>query len=94
LIASHPRSDEARVSWVSLGELELSELGQPAQALRSFESYLRLGGPLTREARFGKIRALQSLSRGDEEKEAILGFLRDYPKSVQAASLRRRLFPR
>jgi hypothetical protein len=76
---------------VSLGELELSELGQPAQALRSFESYLHGGGPLTREARFGKIRALQSLGRSSEEQAEISAFLTDYPRSVQAASLRRRV---
>ena len=91
LVASFPHSDEARVSLVSLGELELSELGQPSQALRSFEAYLRSGGPLTREARYGKIRALQLLGRDAEQKSAIADFVRDYPNSVQAASLRSRL---
>jgi|GEM_PF-1939628 len=89
LIARYPRSDEARVSLVSLGELELSELAQPRQALRDFEDYLRKDGPLAREARFGQIRALRMLSRSTEEKEAITAFLRDYPRSVQAESLRR-----
>jgi ferric-dicitrate binding protein FerR (iron transport regulator) len=90
LVASFPRSDEARVSFVSLGELELSELGQPGRALRSFDSYLRMGGPLTREARYGKIRALQMLGRDSEQQSAIAEFLRDYPNSVQAASIRSR----
>ncbi len=91
LVASFPRSDEARVSLVSLGELELSELGQPGLALRSFDSYLRSGGPLTREARYGKIRALQLLGRDADQQVAIGEFLKDYPNSVQAASLRNRL---
>ncbi len=90
LVASFPRSDEARVSCVSLGELELSELGQPGRALRSFDDYLRMGGPLTREARYGKIRALQMLGREPEQQSAIAEFLRDYPNSVQAASIRSR----
>jgi len=91
LIASYPRSDEARVSFVTLGELELSELGHPALALRSFEDYLRRGGPLTREARYGRIRALQLLGRDTEQQSAVAEFLKDYPDSVQAASIRRRL---
>jgi hypothetical protein len=90
LVASFPRSDEARVSFVSLGELELSDLGQPGRALHSFDNYLRMGGPLTREARYGKIRALQMLGRETEQQSAIAEFLRDYPNSVQAASLRNR----
>lgn len=91
LVASFPRSDEARVSFVSLGELEISELGQPGLALRDFENYLRLPGPLTREARYGKIRALQLLGRDAEQQAAIAEFLKDYPNSVQSASLRSRL---
>jgi tetratricopeptide (TPR) repeat protein len=91
LIATFPRSDEARVSLVSLGELQLSELKQPAQALQSFNAYLRASGPLTREARYGKIRALQLLGRGPEQQAAIAEFLRDYPNSVQAVTLRQRM---
>jgi tetratricopeptide (TPR) repeat protein len=90
LIARHPRSDEARVALVSLGELELSELSRPALALRAFDDYLRSHGPLAREARFGRIRALRGLSKTTEEKEAITAFLKDYPDSAQAASLRHR----
>ena len=90
LVAIYPRSDEARVSFVSLGELELSELGQPARALHSFDNYLRMGGPLTREARYGRIRALQLLGRDSEQQSAIADFLWDYPNSVQAASIRSR----
>jgi hypothetical protein len=90
LVSGFPSSDEARVALVSLGELELGVLSQPAQALRSFETYLQQPGPLTREARFGRIRALQMLSRKADEQVAIGAFLRDYPNSVQAERLRRR----
>lgn len=90
LIANFPRSDEARVSLVSLGELELSELGQAGHALHLFESYLRKGGPLAREARYGKIRALQALGRAEELRNASAEFIRDFPNSVQAATLRGR----
>ena len=91
LMTAFPRSDEARVSLVSLGELKLSELGQPGQALQSFDAYLRTGGPLAREARYGRIRALQLLGRTSEQQQAITDFIRDYPNSVQAASLSKRL---
>ena len=89
LVGSFSGSDEARVALVSLGELELSVLGQPARALRSFETYLLQPGPLTREARFGRIRALQMLSRKTDEQAAIAAFMRDYPNSVQAERFRR-----
>ena len=89
LVGMFAASDEARVALVSLGELELGVLGQPAQALHSFETYLLQPGPLTREARFGRIRALQMLSRKADEKAATAAFLRDYPNSVQAERLRR-----
>ncbi len=91
LVGSFASSDEARVALISLGELELGTLGQPAQALHSFENYLQQPGPLTREARFGRIRALKALSRKADAATAIAAFLRDYPNSVQAERLRRRL---
>jgi hypothetical protein len=91
LSQSYPRSDEARVALVSLGELSLSELSDPKAALHAFEGYLKQGGGLTQEARYGKIRALGRLGRTDDERAAIERFLLDYPKSVQAASLRARL---
>ena len=58
---------------------------------RSFDAYLRSGGGLVQEARYGRIRALRKLGRASEERAAIARFIADYPKSVQAASLRARL---
>lgn len=91
LTQTYPHSDEARVAQVSLGELWLSELSDPKAALAAFESYLKQGGGLSQEARYGKIRALGRLGRTTEERAAIERFLLDYPKSVQAASLRAKL---
>jgi ferric-dicitrate binding protein FerR (iron transport regulator) len=90
LMAEYPGSEAAKVSMVSLGELELVHTKDPAAALRAFNAYLRLGGPLEREARFGKIRALRALDRRDEADAETAGFLRDYPTSTQAAILRQR----
>jgi ferric-dicitrate binding protein FerR (iron transport regulator) len=91
LRAHHPTSPEASAVLVSLGELELTQLGQPERALRSFESYLAAGGPLAIEAGLGKIRALRKLGRSADEATAIDAFLQQHPKSLQAADLEARL---
>jgi ferric-dicitrate binding protein FerR (iron transport regulator) len=88
LMATHPRSALARVALVSLGELQLSQLGSPAAALQSFDAYLAGGGSLTQEARYGRIRALRQLGRSVEARRASEAFVRDYPGSAQAKSLR------
>jgi tetratricopeptide (TPR) repeat protein len=90
LLAAHPNSNEARVSMVSLGELELQKLGHPALALRAFDQYLTAGGSLVREARYGRIEALERLGRDAEARTQALAFVRDYPKSIQADTLRRK----
>jgi tetratricopeptide (TPR) repeat protein len=89
LITAYPQTDEARVSLVSLGEFELSELQHPHSALTYFDRYLAHGGPLTREAHYGKIRALSALHRTEEAKAEAARFVSDYPKSVQADAIRR-----
>lgn len=89
LWSEHPGSEEAKVSMVSLGELELGKRDRPAAALEAFTAYLQAGGPLEREARFGRIRALRALGRQAEAERDSAAFLRDYPTSVQATALRR-----
>jgi hypothetical protein len=91
LETTYPDSAEAHASYVSLGELQLKELADPAAALRSFDAYLRAPGPSTREAKYGRIRALHALGRTDEEKRAIESFVVDYPSSEEASELRERL---
>jgi tetratricopeptide (TPR) repeat protein len=91
LVSSWPHSSEARVGLVSLGELELSELSEPAAALRDFSAYLKLRGSLEPEARYGRIRALGRLGRQAEELSEARAFVRDYPGSPQASDLRARL---
>jgi outer membrane protein assembly factor BamD (BamD/ComL family) len=92
LRSEFPGSEEARVSMVSLGELELVETKNPVAALDAFNAYLHLGGPLEREARFGKIRALRALERRHEADAETARFLRDYPTSIHAATLRRKSY--
>jgi len=89
LLREHPGSAEARVALVSLGELQLSQLGNADGALRSFDGYLRAGGPLRQEASYGRIRALRALGRLSEARTAADAFISAYPQSVQAAALKK-----
>jgi ferric-dicitrate binding protein FerR (iron transport regulator)/TolA-binding protein len=84
----YPSSAEAMASYVSLGDVNLA-LGDAAGALASFDAYLTRGGPLTQEARYGRIRALEALGRSAEAERATEEFLRLHPNSVQARSLRK-----
>ena len=86
-----PKSAAGDAALVSLGELSLSSLNEPAAALAAFNSYLARGGELSQEAAFGKIRALRALRRTAEERNAIEQFLRQYPGSPQSRVLRQRL---
>ena len=92
LWSEFPGSEEAKVSMISLGELELVHAKNPVAALDAFNAYLRLGGSLDREARFGKIRALRALDRRGEAEAETARFLRDYPASTHAATLRRKSY--
>jgi hypothetical protein len=87
----YPNSPESRTIVVTLGQLELDRLGQPARALSSFQSYLRGGGPLSREARLGEIRALRKLGQAQGEARAIGEYLQRYSGSAEASRLRTRL---
>lgn len=91
LLREHGASAEARVALVSLGDLQLSQLGDAGGALRSFEGYLRRGGALSQEASYGRIRALRRLGRLSEARTAASAFVSAYPNSVQAATLRKEL---
>ncbi len=90
VITKHRTSAEAGAALLALGELELSQLHDPSAALRAFDGYLKRGGPLAQEARYGRIRALQQLGRRSELEREVERFLRDYPTSAQAAQLRGR----
>jgi ferric-dicitrate binding protein FerR (iron transport regulator) len=92
LWSEFPGSEAAKVSMISLGELQLVRTRNPASALDAFNAYLRLGGPLEREARFGKIRALRMLERDEEADAETARFLRDYPTGIQATTLRRKSY--
>ena len=93
LLVRYPTSRLVGTARVALGEILLDHLGSAARALHQFEAYLhgRLGGMLSQEARYGKIRALRRLGRTRAERTAIEEFLARYPRALQVGFLRKRL---
>jgi hypothetical protein len=87
--AGGPRTPEGRAALVSLGELLLSDLGDPNGALAAFDEYLsRRGGDLTRRAAYGRIRALRALGRDADERAAAHVFLARYRSGADADLVR------
>jgi tetratricopeptide (TPR) repeat protein len=91
LVTSHPRSAEARVALVALGDLQLDKLGQPRAALRNYDRYVKAPGPLSEEAWHGRVRALAKMGRTGEEHIGIRAYLQRFPAGFYAESLRARL---
>jgi TolA-binding protein len=87
-----PKSEEARISRVSLGRL-LLERGLWADALPQLDEYLASmpNGTLAPEALFGRARALEALGRQDEARRAWSRLLTTFPDSVYAARARQQL---
>lgn len=86
-----PGSEEAHAVLVSLGQLELVQLGAPQRALSRFDAYLARGGALSEEARAARILTLRKLGREREEASAIREFLAKHPRSFETAQMRARL---
>lgn len=91
LLKAHPKSPQARAARVSLGRLELAS-GHAKKALAHYDAYLRgKGGTMRREAKLGRIDALNALGRTSAERTAIEAFLDAHPKTVHATRLHARL---
>jgi hypothetical protein len=89
LLREHPRSSEAHTALVSLGDLSLDRLDQPAEAARAYLRYVREGGgSLAPEARWGVIRARRQQGDARGEREASADFLSHHPDDARAKSLR------
>ena len=84
-------SDEARLSYVSLGELLLRE-GRAQDAEHQFAAYLaRPGGELTEEAMVGRAESLLRLGHKDASATLWRELLREFPASVYAAEARKKI---
>jgi len=86
-----PRSQEARVSYATLGSL-LLDRGDARSALGTFDAYLSKGYvALGEEALVGRALALGKLGAADGEAAAWREVLARFPKSVHARLARARL---
>jgi TolA-binding protein len=91
LQTTHPGTDEASVSRVSLGKL-LLRAGRARDAERQFRAYLSTGKKnLEEEALVGLAEALGRRGESGEERRVWQGLLESHPSSVYAARARRRL---
>jgi hypothetical protein len=78
------------MALVPLGNLEVDQLGAPAQGLADLNAYVAKGGPLDVEARLGQIRAYKALGDTGKEASAIDEFLSAHPNDLRANALRTR----
>lgn len=86
-----PGSQEAQLSLVTLGSLQLNG-GNAAGALATFNRYLGRGGrSLEAEALYGQAQALRQLGRSGEERSAWARLVARYPGSGYAPQARERL---
>lgn len=90
LLREYPDGPDAQNARVELADLDLDKLGKPGPALRLYDAYLARGGPLTPEARHGRVRALERLGRSRDERAAIDEFLGAHPSDWRVPQLRAR----
>jgi len=90
LVAQFPSSPEAHQALAALGKM-LLDSGDAGGALRSFDEYLRGGGPLRQDVMADRALALQRLGRPSDEAAAWSSLIASYPASVHAERARRRL---
>lgn len=92
LETKYPQSDEAQLTHMLLGRLELGR-GNAGRALLEYERYLESApnGALAQEALQGKARALHLLGIKDEEQMVWRELLRRFPQSAYAETAREHL---
>ena len=92
LIARYPNTNEGRAAVVALGDIELTMLNRPRDALASYELYLDSGiKTLELEALYGKARALRMLGRTADEKRVLSRLTHQYAGTPQARNASARL---
>jgi hypothetical protein len=89
LILEHDGTVESLTALVSLGQLELYNLGRATAASAHFESYLgrAASGTLAEEARLGLVRAYDKSNRVSDVERAATDYLAHHPKGYAAAEV-------
>ncbi len=90
LIERYPRSAETHEAEAALGRLLLDD-GNARAALRHFDEYLYVGGPLEEDVTVDRALALNRLQRPRDEADTWSSLLRAHPSSVHAERARTRL---
>jgi ferric-dicitrate binding protein FerR (iron transport regulator) len=92
LIARYPNTNQGRAAVVALGDIQLTMLNRPRDALASYELYLDSGiKTLELEALYGKARALRMLGRTADEKRVLSRMTHQYAGTPQSRSAAARL---
>lgn len=90
VVTQAPAAPEAYVARLAAASLRLEHLGDPAGALRLYESSAP-GGALGVEGLFGTARCHRALGQSAEESAALTAVVSRYPTSLQADRARQRL---
>jgi FecR protein len=88
LIELDGQSEEAHAALLTLSDLELSPLKQPARALAHSRQYLAGSGELRDEAAFRELQALEALERFEEVATKRQQFLSSFPRSPHVRAVR------
>ncbi len=89
IIERHPMSAAAEVARLSLGQLQVDQLGAPGQGQAQCETYIQRNpsGALLAEAELCQIRAFARLGQSANELAAIDSFLARWPNDFNAPRL-------
>lgn len=93
LIAAYPKSNEAAVSRLALGNLYLRNLNAPSRALEFFDEYLKMRGmdSLSNEALWGKAESYRALGQKSNEKAVLEQLIDRFPDGMNAMASKKRL---
>jgi hypothetical protein len=91
VMEQYPASNEARTSMISLGQIQLRHLGDPAGALQQFSAYLKRPGPLAEEALYGRAGACRAMGDGNGEVTSLRRLQAEFPEGIYAGAAARRL---
>lgn len=91
LLSHYPDGPDAQNARVQLGDMMREKLGRSGRALELYDAYLRRGGPLTPEARYGRIEALGRLGRKQDQRAAIEDFVAKHPRDWRTNGLEEQL---